>query len=481
MAKYCMFCGKTLPDAAQFCPHCGKSQSVEEEPLKENNNEIEVEEESSDELDLLSQFGYMAPKQKKKSPPPFVPTKQPEKPAVKEPHVAQQPVRQAEPVKETIPTPTFTQEVQQPVIAEETVPEEEIKNNFVQTESPKQTVLQIEKPVTKIAERTEEAHTSEPASQPEQVSEPVHEPVETPLKANEDVVLPPPLQDEPVEQEVQPVDTTPHSSRRRRIRGSEEPAIPFQPTEQPKTENIIPTVSSSDEQYELPDNFDIDSDEDLVFQDVVYISEEEISNEEKEKEQQEREKLEREREERAQSGESEAISAKRKPRFFGRNKASQPSSKSTTTNDDDEEDFNTDIGERSSSSSMVSERTMYADEIQDEKRRKEAVVVDDDDDIDSGPVKERRRSGEGRKEGRNTSERRRSSRNDDINKKIYNIELDTSQLDPEEANYDGYYENVLPVDYGNQKKRKFDKKTALLILAGVAIVIVGVLIIMAVL
>lgn len=62
MAKFCMFCGQSLPDAALFCPSCGNKQQVED--TKPKNEEI-IEEEDSDELDLLSQFGYIKPKQPK--------------------------------------------------------------------------------------------------------------------------------------------------------------------------------------------------------------------------------------------------------------------------------------------------------------------------------------------------------------------------------------------------------------------------------
>ena len=30
MAKFCMFCGQSLPDAALFCPSCGNKQQVED-------------------------------------------------------------------------------------------------------------------------------------------------------------------------------------------------------------------------------------------------------------------------------------------------------------------------------------------------------------------------------------------------------------------------------------------------------------------
>ena len=68
MAKYCMFCGNQLPDIAQFCAKCGQKQP-DPEP-EEYEEKIEDTEDASDEMDLLSQFGFVStPKpQKKKTP-----------------------------------------------------------------------------------------------------------------------------------------------------------------------------------------------------------------------------------------------------------------------------------------------------------------------------------------------------------------------------------------------------------------------------
>ena len=42
-------------------------------------------------------------------------------------------------------------------------------------------------------------------------------------------------------------------------------------------------------------------------------------------------------------------------------------------------------------------------------------------------------------------------------------------MDPEELEYDGYYENVLPIDYDSLEKQKINPKIVLAVLGGIAI------------
>lgn len=65
---------------------------------------------------------------------------------------------------------------------------------------------------------------------------------------------------------------------------------------------------------------------------------------------------------------------------------------------------------------------------------------------------------EGRKAPPGGSKRRESKRRAEINKKVYNISQDLSDLDAADLDYDGYYENVLPVDFGKNKKKIDVKK-----------------------
>lgn len=73
---------------------------------------------------------------------------------------------------------------------------------------------------------------------------------------------------------------------------------------------------------------------------------------------------------------------------------------------------------------------------------------------------------EGRKVAPVVGKRRKSQRTAEINKKVYNIEQDMSEIDEDDMDYDGYYETVLPYDFG-QNKKKFDFKRLLIVLGAV--------------
>ena len=233
--------------------------------------------------------------------------------------------------------------------------------------------------------------------------------------------------------------TSRHHSRRNR---TQETALPFQPTEKKEEINVnaMPTQNTSEAKYELPDDFKVTDEEETSLDDLIEM----IDPEEEKRLREEQEKK-----------EAEAIAAKRKTVV--------PKRKNFSESDDEEEQFDTVLSDKSTSNFEFSEG--YADEIQDTKRRKEAKVEDDDDYIRP----ERRRHVEGRKNIQ-SKKRKKSSRNDDINKKIYNIEQDLSQLDPEEREYDGYYENVLPIDNGQIQKTKINPKIVLAVFAGIGLI-----------
>lgn len=116
-----------------------------------------------------------------------------------------------------------------------------------------------------------------------------------------------------------------------------------------------------------------------------------------------------------------------------------------------EDDFNTDISTASGGGINFDSEKMHADEILEREKRKNAVIEDDDGD---------RSSLEGRTANKQKQTKRRQSQRNYNDKKIYEIEHDRSEIDEnEDPDYDGYYENVLPVDYDRDVKKNIDWKT----------------------
>lgn len=67
--------------------------------------------------------------------------------------------------------------------------------------------------------------------------------------------------------------------------------------------------------------------------------------------------------------------------------------------------------------------------------------------------------------------RRQSERKAELDKKVYNIEQDLSDIDGEDMDYDGYYEDVLPIDFG-QNKKKIDVKRLFTLIGAVIVFVV---------
>lgn len=105
----------------------------------------------------------------------------------------------------------------------------------------------------------------------------------------------------------------------------------------------------------------------------------------------------------------------------------------------------------------------YADEKEDDieiaNDIEEEIEDDNKNEIDYSQL-------EGRKVAPVVGKRRKSQRTAEINKKVYNIEQDMSEIDEDDMDYDGYYETVLPYDFG-QNKKKFDFKRLLIVLGAV--------------
>lgn len=439
MAKYCVFCGSELPDVAQFCPICGKRQPAiqtetekETKPLKIKKESFEEDEDSA-ELDLLSQFGFVSPQKKT---PPFTPTT-----------IKQEPVKAKEPVKTETPVRT--------------------ESHKTEEKSKSQIVNQTKKPETHTVElKDEKSKSSEKEIIPE-------------VEIKEEPKVQPVIKNEPSNQQAQQKVT--RAARRQSVRQERaavsnpvpnstskskpnpEPvtnpapvpnptpaAVPFQPTEKIEPTNAMPTTNSSEAKYELPDDFDKDVESEFNADNLF------------EQTPPEEEEAMRRAQEEEKDKEAEAIAAKRKDSEFKKKEKK-------ILDDDEEESFNTTLKESSNATHMLEQETLYADEVQANIDRKKAVV-DDDDDTSQRP--ERRRRVEGRKnmDKADKRKRRRSVRDSDINKKIYNIEQDMSQVDPDEEEYDGYYENVLPLDAGQVQKFKLDPKYILIALGLLALI-----------
>ena len=442
MAKYCMFCGNQLPDIAQFCAKCGQKQP-DPEP-EEYEEKIEDTEDASDEMDLLSQFGFVStPKPQKKKTPPFQPT------TVKKEEPKQE-------VKKEIPKQEVKQEVKQEEIKQE-IKHEEPKQEVVQ-EKPKQDPPRKPAPQKPVGYRNQNLQSLFDMSSMDinVVETPVTTPVKTEPESQsvivdsqkENMVL--------TTEKTDPIERPEHN--RRQSSRRQDSAVPFKPTEIKKSENAMPVASDSKAQYDLPEDFNISTDADS---EPDTLSQEEI---EKEKQ------LKKEFEERKKSSpnEVESISAKKQRNSkFTRKKR-------TVSEESEEEEFKTELTSRNGASSMMSENTLYADEVKAQELHEESKDMDEDDD-----APRRKRTSEGRKQvNNNAQKRKRSSRDSDINKKIYKIEHDKSQLDPEEQEYDGYYENVLPLDHDTLQKAKIDPKIILIGLGVVAMIGLAVFIIL---
>lgn len=128
--------------------------------------------------------------------------------------------------------------------------------------------------------------------------------------------------------------------------------------------------------------------------------------------------------------------------------------------EEDEETFSTSL-DTSGKNSMLEAATMLADEKADYEKRKKVKI--EDEDIDA--KLDDRSDLEGRKQQTQKVEKRRKSQRTYDESKHYKIEQDKSDMDEnEDPEYDGYYENVLPIDHDQERKKTFDVKVLLVIL-----------------
>lgn len=441
MSKFCMFCGNQIPDFAQFCPACGKAQEAPTQSAP--TSKPKQEDDGSDELNLLSQFGFISQKPKKTQAP-FQPTNQGGnvEQSEKDPEI-QSDFINIEKQKQQTPNITHYAEKQKPIKEHAPYKDDDIRegDQDSQEEVVSQPILH-QQPQRRRSARIRE-NSQIPEHQYVDVAQTKQEIVVP--KENESSVM-------QVESESQPIQ---RQQRTRRPHRSQNNPAPFTPTET-KQENIMPTESTSEEKYELPENFsiseqdDASSDDGLTLEEMLKIQEEE-------------EKIKREQEKKNRQA---AIAASKAKRLSNARKQARRE----LSEEDEEEDFSSELSDLSGGFSKMSSGTLYADEVADEKRRNSSSENDDDDDdVAQEETHARRRTGEGRK-STPAAKRRGSARNADINKKVYNIEQDISQLDPEERNYDGYYENVLPIDIDDQQKNKIDFKRILILVGGIAFV-----------
>lgn len=126
--------------------------------------------------------------------------------------------------------------------------------------------------------------------------------------------------------------------------------------------------------------------------------------------------------------------------------------------EDEEESFSTSLGD-SNKNSMLEAADMLADEKADYEKRKNVTI---EEDIDA--KLDDRSDLEGRKQQTQKIEKRRKSQRTYDESKHYKIEQDKSDInEDEDPEYDGYYENVLPIDHDQERKKTFDVKLLLII------------------
>ena len=129
--------------------------------------------------------------------------------------------------------------------------------------------------------------------------------------------------------------------------------------------------------------------------------------------------------------------------------------------DDDDDEFSTNLKE-SSKNAMYETGKLLADETADINRRKNVKIEEDDETLDD------RSHLEGRRQQTQKVEKRRQSVRKYNEKKFYEIEQDQSEIDENDVNYDGYYENVLPIDHDQERKTKINWKNILIVIVVIA-------------
>lgn len=128
-------------------------------------------------------------------------------------------------------------------------------------------------------------------------------------------------------------------------------------------------------------------------------------------------------------------------------------------------DSNKALNESGKGNIFLNSDKKYADE-EDDNTKLDNIVDEEDSASEENEIDYSQL--EGRKVAPVVGKRRKSQRTAEINKKVYNIEQDLSAMDEDDMDYDGYYEDVLPMDFG-QNKKKFDVKRFLMILGAVAL------------
>lgn len=128
-------------------------------------------------------------------------------------------------------------------------------------------------------------------------------------------------------------------------------------------------------------------------------------------------------------------------------------------------DSNKILNESGKGNVFLNSEKKYADEEDDDSKLGD-IIEEEDTDSDENEIDYSQL--EGRKAAPVVGKRRKSQRTAEINKKVYNIEQDLSAMDEDDMDYDGYYEDVLPMDFG-QNKKKFNVKRFFMILGAIAL------------
>lgn len=431
MAKYCIFCGEELNANAIFCSACGKRQETETKKT-EKKVALDIDTNSAEE-DLLSFLGIMSSTQAQKKSPSI----EIEKPA---PSVQETVIE--EPEEDIAIGAEFESEFEQ-----EDINEDESNDIFIEED-----LTDSNNSDSDISEKKEE-YTEEIAS--EDLEEDIFKEL-TDFEQNEEEIDTDIPEQEP-EEDVAPVQepvmpTSASASRRRRVASRQSENTIEQETESEEKEEIqsikhrqrirnVEQLETNDEERIIRNNSDIFAQDDLLSSTIVESTEDLEIKEDDDLQ----EKLRK-------------VRASRKNQTFEIKKRHFVESM-----DEEDDEFQTTLSDNDDENNFLKQDKLTADEIATNEKRKKAIIIEDED----MQLMEERSKMEGRKKpnAKNQPQKRRQSLRNIDERKIYEIEQDKSQLEEDDdPNYDGYYENVLPIDHDVIRKKKIDPKTILILL-----------------
>ena len=424
MAKYCMFCGEEIPNNAQFCPSCGKKQN-ESSQTQQKTNSYSVDD-INDEMDLLLKYGMMSSNNNPK------PKAQPK--AIM--------IDSVPGIKAKDETPNIT----------------DIPNDFDIEQKPEVSKLEPTKPELETKQETDNVEKKyikpEPKEEPivKQETDNVEkkyikpEPKEEPIVKQETIIEEKSIITEISVKTKEPVikKTTSEESSEKSVPLEEQKSLrrgPKREIQKPKENQVV--KSDWDDWDDFGDFDDFGTDENSSKAEDISITDVELEKEE-------------------QPVEEEATVIK--SAVINRHQAARKDvsiKKRNVSIDDDDDEFSTNLKE-SSKNAMYETGKLLADETADINRRKNVKIEEDDEALDD------RSHLEGRRQQTQKVEKRRQSVRKYNEKKFYKIEQDQSEIDENDIDYDGYYENVLPIDHDQERKTKINWKNILIVIVVIA-------------